>query len=176
MLKKISFTMLVALSITLMNFSTGLYAEGKHEHSHADSGHKKPEHEKHAGMHWASPKEASERINPIKSDKDSIARGAKSYATSCVACHGEKALGDGVLAASLDPKPTNLKAMSGGHKDGDFAWKIANGRGAMPAWNSSLSENDIWDLVNFIQNLKNEDHSSQSKQKNDNQKHKNHKH
>ncbi len=78
MLKKITFTILVALSITLTNFSTGLYAEGKHEHSHANSGHKKPDQKNHAGMHWASPKEASERINPIKSDKDSIARGAKS--------------------------------------------------------------------------------------------------
>lgn len=69
--------------------------------------------------------------------------------------HGVKALGDGVTAATLDPKPTNLKAMSGRHTDGDFTWKIANGRGAMPSWNKTLNENQIWDLVNFIQNLKN---------------------
>ena len=155
MLKNINLTVFVAaFSMALTGFSTQLYAEGKHEHSHAKSNHGK--------VHWASPKEAAERINPIKSNKDSIARGAKSYATLCVSCHGDKALGDGVLAASLDPKPTNLKAMSGGHKDGDFAWKIANGRGAMPAWETTLSENDIWDLVNFIQDLKNEGKSPQS--------------
>ena len=155
MLKNTNLTVFVAaFSMALTGFSTQLYAEGKHQHSHAKSNHGK--------AHWASPKDASERINPIKSDKDSISRGAKSYATLCVSCHGDKALGDGVLAASLDPKPTNLKAMSGGHKDGDFAWKIANGRGPMPAWGSTLNEKEIWDLVNFIQDLKNESNSPQS--------------
>jgi len=43
--------------------------------------------------------------------------------------------------------------MAGHHPDGDYAWKIANGRGAMPAWSGSLTENQIWDLVNFIQSL-----------------------
>jgi mono/diheme cytochrome c family protein len=43
--------------------------------------------------------------------------------------------------------------MAGQHSDGDFAWKIANGRGPMPAWKSVLQENQIWDLVNFIQTL-----------------------
>lgn len=166
MLKKKSLTILIGISIVVAGFSIKLFAEGDHKHKHADAshqeaGHEDPDHKNmghmnHGDAHWASPKEAMARTNPVKSDKDSIARGAKSFATSCVACHGEKAMGDGVLAASLDPKPTNLRAMSGGHTDGDFAWKIANGRGAMPGWSGSLSENDIWDVVNFIQSLKNE--------------------
>ena len=169
MFKKITLIILVALGISTTNFSTGLYAEEKHEHKHADSAQQKPDHQNHAGMHWASPKEAAERVNPIKSDKDSIARGAKTFEISCSSCHGATAMGDGVAGALLDPKPVNLRAMSGGHMDGDFAWKIANGRGAMPAWNSFLSENEIWDLVNFIQNLKNEDASADKK---DNHEHK----
>lgn len=133
---------IIVSSILISVFATSIYAEGKHKHSHGDA-------------HWASPKEAANQKNPIKSDKDSISRGAITYASLCVSCHGVHAEGDGNLAASLKPKPTNLKAMSGGHTDGDFAWKIANGRGAMPGWKDHLSENDIWDLVNFIQNLKN---------------------
>lgn len=62
-------------------------------------------------------------------------------------------MGDGPAAATLNPKPANLVAMSGGHPDGDFAWKIKNGRGAMPAWKSILKENQVWDLVNYIQAL-----------------------
>ena len=156
MLKKTSLAILFGLCVAVVGFSIKLYGKGDHDHKHAEAGHQNSDHENHAGMHWASPKKASERTNPVKSDRDSVARGAKSYATSCVACHGEKAMGDGALASSLDPKPTNLRAMSGGHTDGDFAWKIANGRGAMPGWSGSLSENDIWDVVNFIQNLQNE--------------------
>jgi mono/diheme cytochrome c family protein len=41
--------------------------------------------------------------------------------------------------------------MSGGHVDGDFAWKIRNGRDEMPAWGEELDDAEIWNLVSFIQ-------------------------
>lgn len=44
--------------------------------------------------------------------------------------------------------------MAGGHPDGDFAWKIKNGRGEMPAWEEDLEEIEVWHLVNYIQSLK----------------------
>ncbi len=136
-------------------------AEGKHDHKHKHET-KKDSHAQggghdHGNGHWAAPQDAAKKTNPIKNDDASIERGAKSYNMLCVSCHGIKAMGDGPVAASLNPKPTNLKAMSGGHADGDFAWKIANGKGAMPPWKEILDENQIWDLVNFIQNLKNID-------------------
>lgn len=165
----------IVLGFGMAGAYTFLHAEGDHNHTH-DAKHgnevvevntdkikdSKPSKEAdiHAGMdhgnaHWASPKEAALRKNPIESSPESIARGSNSYQLLCTSCHGAEGLGDGPAAKGLDPKPTNLKAMSGGHEDGDFAWKIANGRGAMPAWKGILSEDQIWDMVNFIQNLKN---------------------
>jgi mono/diheme cytochrome c family protein len=44
--------------------------------------------------------------------------------------------------------------MAGMHTDGDFAWKIATGKNAMPGWRTSFTEDQIWDIVNFIQSLK----------------------
>lgn len=127
------------------------FAEGNHKGGHGDN------HGGHGvATHWMSPKGEAEKPNPVESDIASIERGKKSYVTLCAACHGATAMGDGVAGAALNPKPTNLKAMSGGHPDGDFAWKIANGRGAMPAWKSALKADQIWDLVNYIQDLKNE--------------------
>ena len=125
------------------------YAEGNHKGGPAGD---------HQDMsaHWMSPAAEAKKTNPIKADTTSIERGNKSYATLCSACHGATAMGDGAAGAALNPKPANLKAMSGGHPDGDFAWKIANGRGAMPAWKSVLKEDQIWDLVNYIQDLKND--------------------
>ena len=125
-----------------------VFAEGKHKGGH---GHDSS----HAGEHWASPKDAAARINPIKSDQDSIDRGKKVYMASCINCHGVSAKGDGPLASGLIPKPTNLTLMAGNHSDGDFEWKIANGRGSMPAWKSFLKENQRWDIVNYIQSLEN---------------------
>ena len=76
---------------------------------------------------------------------------------SCASCHGVNADGNGSLAINLHTKPTNLRMMAGMHSDGEFAWKIANGKGAMPAWKGVLSETEIWNAVNFIQSMT--DHS-----------------
>ena len=67
--------------------------------------------------------------------------------------HGKSAMGDGPLAKTLSPTPTNLKMMSGMHPDGDFAWKINYGRGPMPGWKDILHEDDVWNVVNYIQSL-----------------------
>ena len=103
--------------------------------------------------HWMAPEEAAKRPNPVKANNASRARGKKLFAANCASCHGARARGDGPAGAALNPRPADLTAMAGQHPDGDFAWKIANGRGPMPAWNGRLSEKNIWDLVNFIQGL-----------------------
>ena len=134
-MKKTILTILIATSMA------SIYAEGNHKGGHG------------AGAHWMSPEGEAEKTNPIKSDAVSVERGKKLYFQNCSSCHGAKAMGDGPAGAALNPKPANLVAMSGGHPDGDFAWKINNGRGAMPAWKSVLKENQVWDLVNYIQAL-----------------------
>ena len=106
-----------------------------------------------AGGHWMAPEEAAKRPNPIRADSASLARGKKLFKANCASCHGAKGKGDGPAGAALNPRPADLTVMAGQHPDGDFAWKIANGRGPMPAWNGQLSEKNIWDLVNFIQSL-----------------------
>ncbi len=103
--------------------------------------------------HWMAPEAEQDRPNPIPADHESIARGAALFKTNCVLCHGPSGRGDGAVAASLDPRPADLAIMAGMHPAGDFAWKIANGRGAMPAWKELLSEAEIWDLVNFVKRL-----------------------
>ena len=103
--------------------------------------------------HWSAPPEAAKRANPIPPDQASIERGKNLFQTHCVVCHGPGGKGDGPAAAGLKPKPPNLVKMAGHHPDGDIAWKIAKGRGPMPGWEKDISEEDIWHLTNFIQNL-----------------------
>ena len=117
------------------------------------------------GGHWMAPEDAAKRPNPVTADRASRQRGRKLFAANCASCHGASARGDGPAGAALNPRPADLTVMAGQHPDGDFAWKIANGRGPMPAWNGQLSEKNIWDLVNFIQSLagpkKNHQHNHQ---------------
>jgi mono/diheme cytochrome c family protein len=106
-----------------------------------------------AATHWMAPEDAAKRKNPVAASAASIARGKKLFQANCASCHGAGGKGDGPAGAALSPKPADLTAMAGSHPDGDFAWKIEHGRGAMPAWKATLSEAQIWDTVNFIQSL-----------------------
>jgi mono/diheme cytochrome c family protein len=138
----------ILMSSLLLIASNSLLAEGNHSGGHKNKA------AGHGGGHWMAPEEATAIPNPIKFEKVSIERGKKSYDLYCASCHGAKADGNGPAGASLKPKPANLSVMAGMHPDGDFAWKIKNGRGAMPGWKTVLSDNQVWDLVNYIKNLK----------------------
>jgi len=119
-------------------------------------GHQAQAHGQHAaGMegHWMAPPQQAKRHNPVPPTPASTARGEALFQAHCASCHGVKGEGDGPAAAGLSPRPANLKEMSAHHSDGDLAWKIATGRGAMPAWKGNLKLKQIWDVVNFIRRL-----------------------
>jgi mono/diheme cytochrome c family protein len=132
-------------------------ADGTPETDHGSMNHAEHDavNEPHTSMrhHWSAPAEARARKNPIAKSEESMARGHALFTQHCVVCHGEQGHGDGPAAAALNPKPPNLTMAGRHHSAGDLAWKIANGRGAMPAWKGTLTENQIWDLVNFVQGL-----------------------
>ena len=143
--KRTLFLKAAALCITLLATTAMVYGSGSHAGGHGKSMPMK--------NHWTSPDEALKQVNPVAVDKTSVAQGKKLYFDFCAGCHGDNAKGNGPYAASLSTKPSDLKAMSGGHEDGDFAWKIKNGRGDMPAWKDDLTTDEIWTLVNYIQSL-----------------------
>jgi mono/diheme cytochrome c family protein len=99
----------------------------------------------------------SEQANPIVPDAKSVAAGQALYDSHCVPCHGTGGKGDGPLGLTLIPRPADLTihAVPGVHSDAQlFEW-ITDGfpGSAMPAWKSSLSDTDRWNLVNFIRTL-----------------------
>ena len=93
--------------------------------------------------------------NPILPDAESIATGAELYATNCVRCHGVSGQGDGPDAAGLQPPPLNLQIHVPLHPDGDIFNFIANGvpGTAMPVFGESLTDEQIWHLVNYLRSL-----------------------
>ena len=100
---------------------------------------------------WQAPQEAETYKNPISRNSKSIAAGKKVFMQYCILCHGEKGDGKGPTARSLEVPPANFgdkKRMN--QSDGSLAWKILTGRGLMPSWAPVLSEEDIWNLINYI--------------------------
>lgn len=94
--------------------------------------------------------------NPILPDTNSVAQGEALYQTNCVACHGPEGFGDGPVAINLNPPPANFgEGHTTIHTDGDLYFWITNGveGSAMPAFESTLSEDERWHLVNFVRRL-----------------------
>ena len=86
----------------------------------------------------------------------SVASGAALYHTHCATCHGVGGRGDGPGGAGLPKPPADLAAAhTAQHTAGDMLWWITHGipTGGMPPFGSVLSEEDRWDLINFIRAL-----------------------
>jgi mono/diheme cytochrome c family protein len=72
------------------------------------------------------------------------------FMQSCIQCHGETGRGDGPLARSLPLQPANLYDHVPFHPDQYFYEVITRGlSGVMPAF-SSLSEEDRWNIINYL--------------------------
>lgn len=105
---------------------------------------------------WKAPEGSKSIKNPVKSSDrvESTKRGAKIFKTRCMICHGAQGKGDGIGGKALNPKPQNLTlSMVQSQLDGEIFWKISNGRNDMIKWGPILTEEQRWDLVNYVKTL-----------------------
>ena len=108
-----------------------------------------------SGIYYADLLRSAFLRNPIPRSAESIARGRQLFAKDCAVCHGAEGRGDGVAAAALPRRPDDLSKIAAPpiFPDGVVAYRIINGVKMMPAFKSTLNENEIWDLLNFIRSL-----------------------
>ncbi|MEO5631768.1 MAG: CopD family protein [Nitrospiraceae bacterium] len=94
------------------------------------------------------------RKTPVPFDAISVANGASLFAANCVPCHGPQAKGNGVLAKTFAIPPVDLltEPHTAKHTAGDFFHWLTHGipGTGMPAFADKLSEEDRWDVVNFL--------------------------
>jgi hypothetical protein len=89
--------------------------------------------------------------------------GRRVYFQNCFYCHGDRSAGDGMFAHGLNPIPSNFT--DGGVlpilQESFLFWRISKGGPglpeesgpwdtAMPAWESFLTEDEIWNVILFV--------------------------
>ncbi len=103
---------------------------------------------------WKAPAEADILINPFLIEPLTLPQGQEIYTLYCESCHGVQGQGNGSAAQGLavklpDFKDKNVKDQS----DGSLFWKIREGRGEMPSFREILSEEQKWQMVEYIRDI-----------------------
>lgn len=83
-----------------------------------------------------------------------IRRGAAHYSEMCVFCHLAPGMRENELRRGLNPKPPVLASLAPEEPAEQF-WIVKHGvkMTAMPAWGTSHSDAELWDIVAFLQKL-----------------------
>ncbi len=103
---------------------------------------------------WTAPERAAKRANPIASSPASWAKGKAVYLKSCESCHGQSGDGDGPKAKDLSKKVAALAPAIRNQSDGALFWKITEGRKPMPSFETDLTPDQIWQVIDYIRTLK----------------------
>jgi mono/diheme cytochrome c family protein len=101
-------------------------------------------------QHWVIPDNEARELNPIEVSSESLARGRAIYSENCQRCHGEFGFGDGPDASDLSVRPVPLRHAARMHSDGELNYIIRTGREPMPSWQERLTQDQRWDVINFI--------------------------
>jgi mono/diheme cytochrome c family protein len=104
---------------------------------------------------WDTPAWTDTIHNPYAKITTSADSGKVTYLQLCSVCHGTGGKGDGVAAAGLTIKPANhTSAIVQSQTDGSLFFELTNGHAPMPAYKTTLTDKQRWQLVCFIRTLK----------------------
>jgi cytochrome c553 len=102
------------------------------------------------------PLEAGKKKNPLPETDEVVSQGQEVFLGSCAQCHGADGRGDSAIGPNMYPPAMDLSSSHVQHwSDAELFWIIQNGVRftGMPAWKSSVSDDDTWKLARFIHNL-----------------------
>ena len=108
---------------------------------------------------WITPARAARKANPVSADAKSLLQGKELFTNGCLPCHGPTGRGDGPAAISLDRngvkvRPGNLSnPKMWQQSDGALFWKISEGKTPMPAFQEAFTEEQRWQIINYIRTL-----------------------
>ena len=105
----------------------------------------------------ASIGKSSEDQSPLPADETNLLAGSKVYQNNCAGCHGQLDQHGSALAKRFYPHPPQLLPPGKGVTDdpvGATHWVVKNGIrfSAMPSYDGKLTEDEIWQVSQFLRN------------------------
>lgn len=93
--------------------------------------------------------------NPVDSGDASLIAGMNIYQNDCATCHGDVNHTRGILADSLYPRAPQFVEDAPDMPEYQNFYIIQHGirLSAMPAWNQTLSEQQMWQVTTFLSHM-----------------------
>lgn len=98
---------------------------------------------------------ASDIKVPDLTDKQRIRNGIAHYRAHCLQCHGAPGVAPAPFSMGMTPAPANMVSAALEWKPAELYWITRHGikMSGMPAWEYRLSEQEMWDIVAFIETM-----------------------
>jgi len=91
---------------------------------------------------------APQKLNPYTGKADAIAEGQQLYKKfNCYGCHGMQGGG------GMGPNLTDETWQTGDGSDLNLLSQVRDGKGAMPAFKTMLTDDQAWKLIAFVRSL-----------------------
>jgi thiosulfate dehydrogenase len=93
--------------------------------------------------------------NPLPATDENIVAGAHIYANSCAGCHGDLSNPNSQFGASFYPPVPQFFKEAPDMPDRQNFYIVQHGVRwtGMPAWNKTLSDQQMWQVVTFLANI-----------------------
>ena len=100
---------------------------------------------------WTVPADQKNKVNPQEYNLANVNKGKELYLKNCKSCHGDPGKNN---VLPLVPPPVDITSEKmQKNTEGEIFYKITNGRGAMPQFKATISDDDRWRIVNYISNF-----------------------
>jgi len=100
---------------------------------------------------WVAPADQKNIANPQEYNLANVKKGKELYIKNCKSCHGDPGKNN---ILPLVPPPVDITSeRMQKNTEGELHYKITAGRGAMPQFKATISDDDRWRIVNYISNF-----------------------
>ena len=97
---------------------------------------------------WVVPDDYQKMAAPFIFDAKTVKSGEAVYIKNCKSCHGDPGKNNVAKITPVPKDPASKEYQN--QPDGSLFYKIATGRGPMPAFGNILKEEERWQVISYV--------------------------